>query len=237
MTKVSTLIASEQLQFFVYLAIAVVVIIATAVLYAHNKFIYEPFTGTLNPVLVMVGVALLGFAALTYLLLRGWLAIFAVRNLPGLAVAAALAVLFALLMIGFDSRIILPEDVNRPYPDALLFYPTIGFAAEIIFHVLPLTLLLLITTTLFKSVTFAQLIWPCIFLVALVEPILQTVWGYSRPYPWWVLALIALHIFLFNLAGLALFKRYDFVTMYSFRLVYYLLWHIVWGVVRLQLLF
>lgn len=36
---------------------------------------------------------------------------------------------------------------------------------------------------------------------------------------------------------LALFKRYDFVTMYTFRLVYYLLWHIVWGVIRLRLLF
>jgi hypothetical protein len=31
--------------------------------------------------------------------------------------------------------------------------------------------------------------------------------------------------------------RYGFLSMYAFRLVYYLHWHIVWGYLRLQLLF
>jgi len=45
------------------------------------------------------------------------------------------------------------------------------------------------------------------------------------------------NILLINLFQLSIFKRYDFVSMYSFRLVYYAIWHIVWGVVRLNLFF
>jgi hypothetical protein len=33
------------------------------------------------------------------------------------------------------------------------------------------------------------------------------------------------------------FRRYDFVTMYSFRLFYYAYWHIAWGVIRLRVFF
>jgi hypothetical protein len=179
----------------------------------------------------------LGFILLAYLLARGWFAIFLVQNWQGWFLAAGLAVLLALAMIFFDSRIVLPPDVNRPYPDSLLFYPTIGFVAEIFFHVLPLTLLLVILSALFKNLTFEQIVWPCIIFVALWEPVFQTRFSLSAAYPWTAVIFIAVHNFLFNFIQLALFKRFDFVTMYGFRLVYYLLWHIVWGVIRLRLLF
>ena len=237
MTKVFQLISTEQLQYIVYLAISLAVIICTGILYFNNKLIYQPFFGQINPIMGIVVISLLGFILLTYLLARGWFAIYQVQNLQGLAFAAALATLLALIMILFDSRIVLPEDVNRPFPDSLLFYPTIGFVAEIVFHVLPLTLLLFLLTTLFKGLTFEQLIWPCVFIVALLEPIFQTSFSLSEGYPWTAVIFIALHNFLFNFIQLTLFKQYDFVTMYSFRLVYYLLWHIIWGVIRLQLLF
>jgi hypothetical protein len=185
----------------------------------------------------MLTVSFLGFFLLAFLLTRGWFEIFDVSNIKGWIVAGVLAGLFAMVMIFIDSRVILPADVNRPYPDALLFYPTIGFVVEIIFHVLPLTLLLVLATSLFRNLSFESVIWPCIIVVALLEPLFQTWFGFSRPYPGWVLAIIAVNIFLINLAQLYLFKRYDFVTMYSMRLVYYLLWHIIWGILRLRILF
>lgn len=237
MTKVFQLISTEQLQYIVYLAISLVVIIGTGILYFSNKLIYQPFFGQINPIVGIVVISLLGFILLTYLLARDWFAIYQVQNRQGLAFAAALATLLALIMILFDSGIVLPEDVNRSFPDALLFYPTIGFVAEIVFHVLPLTLLLFLLTTLFKGHTFEQLIWPCVFIVALLEPIFQTSFSLSEGYPWTAVIFIALHNFLFNFIQLTLFKQYDFVTMYSFRLVYYLFWHIIWGAIRLQLLF
>jgi hypothetical protein len=237
MAKVFELISSELLQFVVYLALALASVICTGILYTHNKHIYQAFFGRINPVVVMVVVSILGFILLTYLLARGWFAIFQIQNLQGVALAAALAALLALFMILFDSRIVLPQDVNRPFPESLLFYPSMGFVVEILFHVLPLTLLLILLTSLFRGLTFEQIIWPCILLVALLEPILQTSFSFSESYPRTAVIFIALHNFLFNFIQLALFKRYDFVTMYSFRLVYYLLWHIVWGVMRLKLLF
>jgi len=236
-TKVFSLISSEHLQYIVYLILSLAVTVCTGALFSRNKVIYQPFIGRINPVAVMAAVAVLGFILLTYLLARGWFAIFQRQNGRGIVLAAALAAFFAAVMILVDIWIVMPPDINRPYPDSLLFYPTIGFAVEILFHVLPLTILLILTTSLFKHLTLEQVIWPCIFLVALLEPLFQTWWGFSRPYPWWTMALIALTIFFINLAQLALFKRYDFVTMYSLRLVYYLLWHIVWGIIRLRVLF
>jgi hypothetical protein len=36
---------------------------------------------------------------------------------------------------------------------------------------------------------------------------------------------------------LEIFRRYDAVAMYFLRLVYYAIWHIGWGYVRLSVLF
>ena len=235
--KIFQLLQTEQQQFLVYLVLSAVVTLGTAVQVTRRPQIYRPFIGSIHPVLFIVFTSVLGGVLLAFLLARGWFSIFELQNLKGWFVASGLALLFAAVMIVIDSSIILPEDVNRPFPDSLLFYPTVGFVAEILFHVLPLTLLLFLATSLFKSLSFEAVVWPCIFLVALLEPAFQTWAGYSRPYPTWVMALIAVPIFLLNFTQLALFKRYDFVTMYSFRLVYYLLWHIVWGVIRLRVLF
>jgi hypothetical protein len=50
-------------------------------------------------------------------------------------------------------------------------------------------------------------------------------------------AYVGLHIFLIGLVQLLLFTRYDFITMYTFRLSYYAIWHILWGHLRLNLIF
>ena len=48
---------------------------------------------------------------------------------------------------------------------------------------------------------------------------------------------MGLHLFVFGMIQLSLFKRYGFVAMYTCRLAYYAVWHIIWGYLRLQLLF
>jgi hypothetical protein len=154
----------------------------------------------------------------------------------GILVAAGFAILPGLIIILLDLKAVFPADTNRPFPDALFFYPIFGFVVEVIFHMLPLALFLFILTSVFK-LNFEQVIWPCIFLVALLEPIFQTILGFSKPYPTWVTVSVFLNILLINLFQLSIFKRYDFVSMFSFRLVYYAAWHILWGIVRLKLLF
>jgi hypothetical protein len=107
-------------------------------------------------------------------------------------------------------------------------------------HVLPLTLLLVGLTWLFPKSGFDRLILPAIFITALVRPIYQTVLGSPMEYleyPLWVTGVVALHVFLISLCQLLLFRCYDFLTMYAFRFVYYLIWHVLWGYARLRLLF
>jgi hypothetical protein len=230
------LITAERPQFLVYIAISLAVTICTAILYYYDSDIYEPFFGRLNPPLVVFLISLVGLVLLSILLSRGWFSIY-LQNFRGLAVAGGLALLFAVLMILVDSQSPLPEDINRPLPQALFFYPTIAFVVEILFHVLPLTLLLLLFDFLPWDLRFEKIIWPTILLVALLEPFFQLTMPSNRSGGTWLTGFITLHIFLINFTQLALFKRYDFVTMYSFRLVYYLFWHIIWGVLRLRILF
>ena len=75
-----------------------------------------------------------------------------------------------------------------------------------------------------------------LMLAALPEPILQVVWGLGES-PGGANAYVAVHLLLFNLLAVYLFLRNGFLSMLTFRLTYYLYWHIIWGVLRLRLLF
>ncbi len=237
MTNIIELFSTERLQFTIYLGIAVAVTVFVAILSFRRPEYFYKFFGSLNPILAVIIVSLLGLILFLFLLSRGWFAIYSPGNTTGLLVAAALAIPFAIAIILVDLKVVFPEDTNVLVPDALLFYPAMGFVVDIVFHVLPLTILLFILTSPPLNISFEKAILPCILVIALLEPIYQSVLGFSSPQPLWANIFIAANIFLINLTQLLLFRRYDFVSMYSFRLVYYLLWHIIWGYARLKLLF
>jgi hypothetical protein len=236
MTKVIDLFSNERSQYLIFFGISFVVAILTGILYVRNAPLFQAFFGGFNPLLVILVIILLGTTLSAFLLSRGWFAVYNAGNYKGILVAAGLASLLGLAIILVDLEAVFPEDVNRPFPDSLFFYPIFGFVVEIVFHLLPLALLLLGLTSI-KGMNIENVVIPCIVFVALLEPIFQTALGFSRPYPTWVTVYVFLHIFLINLFQLLIFKRYDFVSMYSFRLVYYAIWHIVWGQMRLSLLF
>ena len=77
--------------------------------------------------------------------------------------------------------------------------------------------------------------WIGIFVVAALEPTFQ-VTSEEEPSSW-AAAYTWAHILAFGLLQLYVFRRYDFLSLYSFRLFYYAYWHIAWGVMRLELLF
>lgn len=45
--------------------------------------------------------------------------------------------------------------------------------------------------------------------------------GFSQTSLSWAEAYVGLQVFAINLAQLSVFRRYDFISMYSFRLIYY----------------
>lgn len=225
------------LQWLVYGAVSLMVLLSSVLLEHYQPGLYRPFFGRLNPILVVTLIIFLGAALFYYLISRDYFFIFRPGNGRGLLLAVAFGAVFFLVIFVIDWLVVLPQDINRPFPASLPFYFSIGFVVEILFHVLPLTLLLALLTSIFPRTPWQSFVWPLIGLVALLEPLFQTAFGFSRPYPWWVMLLIACNIYLINLAQLYLFQRYDFLSMYTLRLVYYTLWHILWGILRLRILF
>jgi hypothetical protein len=237
MTKIKETIYDEKLQYLVYIGLSVGAVGLTGIVGFLNPLAFERFIGGINPLITSFLVVFLGFILLSFLLSQGGFAIYKKENLKGLVRASALAALFGFIIILVDLKAVFPADLNVLFPESLLFYPTIGFYAEILFHVLPLTMLLISLTALFRDMRHENRVWICIFIVSLLEPIYQTTIGFSSRPPLWAVTYVGLHVFFINLFQLIIFKRYDFVSMYAFRLAYYIVWHVGWGYVRLKVLF
>jgi hypothetical protein len=227
-------IPTNKLQYAVLSALSLMALASVGVLSVSNGAFFRPYFGSINPLLAAGLVIALGFVCLRFLHSRGWFEIFAGRaTLRGVALSAALAALFAVVIILVDLRAPFPRDMNVPPPQSLFFYPAIGYVAEIVFHALPLALLLLLLGPRFKKPGSAGLAWSCMVIVSCLEPIFHLSTESSGKPLSWAEIYVGPHVFLFNLLQLWVARRYDFVSMYSFRLVYYILWHIVWGYARL----
>ncbi len=237
MTRIKELIANERSQYLALIGLSLIVLGLTGAMYFYDHLVFQLYFGSANPLIVTLSIICLGFICLSFLLSRGWFSIFKKGNLKGQIFSSGLAALFASIVILIDLKVAFPDNLNILFPNSLLFYPAIGFLVEILFHVLPLSLLLIFLTSISEAISFQKIIWPCILIVFSFEPIYQTVVSYPFQYPLWVITYIGFHVFLINLVQLFLFKRYDFISMYLFRLEYYLFWYIIWGHIRLKLLF
>lgn len=228
--------ASERTQMLVLVGLSVGIVVLAAATYLADRLVFQRFLGRFNPVVASIAVALLGGVLLSKLLSRDWFAIYRPGDLSRFLWPSVLAVILALIMILVDRRTVLSEELNVHFPHSLLYYPVMGYAAEILFHVLPLFVIINVSMAISSKAGFEAIIWPIIFFAALLEPIFQILPLIGK-HSTFAVAFITVHLFVFNVVQLALFKRYDFVTMYSFRMAYYLVWHIVWGHFRLGILF
>ncbi len=247
MKKIKELVSKERSQYLVFIGLSIVAVGLTGIAYFSNNLLFQQFIGGINPLIASLFIVILGFILLSFLLSKGWFAIYKKGNLKGVFYSSGLAALFGLIIILVDFNTSLyPADMNILFPKSLFFYPAIGVFAEILFQVLPLTLILIMLTSLSKKISNSKLttkinhnmiIWVSIFAASLLEPIYQTIPLLSGKYPLWFAGFTFMHVFLIILSQLTIFKRYDFITMYWFRLVYYIIWHIIWGHIRLELLF
>lgn len=222
-----------------YLAVAILslgTIGFTGVLSLFPDTLFQPFFRSIPPLLAVSIIGVVGVVSLGFLSSRGWFEMaVGSESLRGVAWSLALATLFAVVIILADLVATFPYEHVQP-PQSLLFYPTMAFVAEIVFHVLPLSILLGLLGWLFKDRVPAGLVWSCILLASCLEPVFQLTWGSSEFTLSWVGAYVGVHVFVFNVLQLAIFRRYDFVSMYACRLVYYLYWHVIWGWARQYML-
>lgn len=227
--------SDQSTQYYVFLGLSLIVFILAGITYFSRSTAYQRYFGRINPLIVLLLLFILGLIMLSYLISTSHFAIFHRNNIKGIILAVTLAVPFAIVMILVDRMAILSVE-NAPFPESLWFYPAIGYVVEIIFHVLPFTLLYIVLSGLQKSDNDTSILWVCILVVSLIEPIFQ-VWFFVGQYSILTVVAIGLHLFIFNFVQFFLFKRYDFISMYSFRFSYYMLWHVLWGHVRLSVLF
>jgi len=233
MSKIKELITSEKLQYLIFVIISIAVTMMTGII--SDSLLFERYFGKINPLIIIISTSILGVILLSSLLAKGQFLIYKKGNINGILLAG-LAVVFAAVIILVDIKVVFLNDINVLFPQSLLFYPAIGFVVEILFHILPMSLLFFFLSSFFKRISNRLIIWICILTVSILEPVYQTI-SFIGYYPSWTVFYICFHILLINLVQLLIFKRYDFVSMYIFRLFYYLLWHIIWGYMRLELLF
>ena len=100
---------------------------------------------------------------------------------------------------------------------------------------LPLTLFLVAATIFFRRIVIDRVVLTCILIVALFEPTYQVI--FMETYPIWAKVAVWVNLFFFNTTQLFIFRKYGFISMYALRLLYYLIWHVIWGVIRLEFLF
>jgi hypothetical protein len=239
MNRLSSLkesLSTEKLQIGVFITISLIILLFTIALYLIGTPRFEVFFGSINPVFMISLIIMLGLGLVSILLSQEWVDIYRREHLKGLFLISLLTVPFALGAILVDLVFPYPEDINVLLPQSLLFYPTMGFVVEILFHLLPLTLLLVLLTSVFKGRDFDRIFLVIIVIISLLEPLYQFDFS-GTGHPIWISAIEGLRLFLFSYVQLSILKKYDFLSMYSFRIFYYIWWHLVWGTIRLVVLF
>jgi hypothetical protein len=214
-----------------FLAASIAAIALTAWQVRVDRSVFEPYFGALPPTWVMTGVVAVGALAMAHLQAATDFEVLGPGAGRDAASVIAWAVpLLAATAIGADLLLGYPEDTNVAMPDALRFYPAIAVFVEIALHLLPIAVLVaMLGEPTGLDVTFLRIAIP----VALVEAVVQAVYATSIG----TSVFSAVHLMVFGVAQVWVFWRFGFMWMLGFRLAYYSLWHLAWGLVRLELLF
>lgn len=227
---------ARQTQFVAYLVITLAILVLTAIQLISSRTYFARYYGSLEPVLVAMAAGVIGAGALALLRrIAGFQIVMGRTTFSGIVVSAGIATVLGVEIAVGDMIIRYPETLNVPVPQAYLFYPTIGFIAETVFHLVPLALLVLVLSPLRDRFGIERLVWIAILFTAASEPTFQILFGGEKLT--WASAYTWVHVGAIAFFQLLVFRRYDFVSMYAFRLVYYAWWHIIWGVIRLEVLF
>ncbi len=225
---------SEMTQYWTAAGVSGVLVLVLSVVLGDDSF--ERFFGSMPPLVVTAVVVMIGSISLRVLDSRGWLP---ARSLPvaRLALVGLAGALLAVPAVVFDSWISFPEDMNTPWPESLLFYPAIALVAEVIFHLAPLALLLTaLGWNLDRHPSDTGRAVIAVIVVAGLEMLFHTVEamaGSDRRLAFFVVPQLTF----VGICHLAILRRNGFAAMLSFRLGYYLIWHITWGHARLDVVF
>lgn len=223
-----------------YLVLAAVVIAARIALSIWPTDAAYPSQASVLRWPVIFGVLLFGYVGVWLAPRAGLPRLMAteITNARRFGLASLAGMVLALPIVVIDLLYVLPEGLNVAFPHSIPFYLLGGVYVEVTQHLLPVAVLVwLISTLLLRGRAQRQVFWIVAVLVALIEPVGQLAIEAFESYPGHLYIVAGVVIFAANLTQMDLFRRYGFMAMLMFRMGLYLIWHIVWGQVRLELLF
>ena len=199
---------------------------------------FRLYFGNVPPTIAVVFVCVAGLGALYVLQKYSSFSVYRRSTFrQGLCTAAALAIPFMIAVTVADVVFRFPIDINVALPSAILFYPAMGFLAQIALHIVPFAILLSLGNILFPASRLSWRLCVSIVLASLPEAAFQVVSSMSSGEPALIDAFVAVSLFFFGVVELYLYRRFDYATMYAFRIFYYCYWHLAWGNMRISWLF
>jgi hypothetical protein len=214
-------------------AACVAAVTACIVLVALGSDAYETVLGIARPVAPVAAAAGLGFLGWMLVSRRSWIPA-GTGGLAGYRPALVIGLALPIPAIIVDGLGGFARELNAPAPDSFLFYPSVAVVAELVFHVAPLAIAAMLATVFHRAGRAFQFLG---FGAAVaIEPVLQVVWGRELS-PGWANAYVGVHVLAFNVVGVYLLRRFGILRVILYRLSYYLVWHVLWGYLRLDLIF
>jgi hypothetical protein len=113
----------------------------------------------------------------------------------------------------------------QPFPYSLLLYTSGALEIEVMYRLIPLTLIMLLAMRYAAPAWQQRIFWIAAVLTALREPLEQWPSG-----PAWFVVYAFITGFGMNLLQAACYRKHGFMASLLLRLGHYLVWHILLGV-------
>jgi hypothetical protein len=166
----TSLFKNRQLRMYVFIALLIAGL--TLVLHMTDYTTgFKRFLGPIPPLFAVILVLVTGTFVLHSIFRKGWFDDIEAGGVNHIFITCGTALLFAGPTIFVDWLSPYPPGMNILFPESLAFYPAIGFTVEILFHIIPLYLVLRMLTLISGDDGVSRFIKPSLFAVALVEPL------------------------------------------------------------------
>ena len=122
--------------------------------------------------------------------------------------------------------------IHIAWPASLLIYPGGAIIVEVVYRIFLVPLLLwFVSSVILRGRQQERTFWIIALATALLEPISQdlhaVIAGPSRG----TFAVVFVEDFVLNILQAWLFRRQGFLSAILLRVVFYLFWHILWGLI------
>jgi hypothetical protein len=121
--------------------------------------------------------------------------------------------------------------IHIEWPASLLIYPGGAIIVEVFYRLLLVPLLLWLISWLFLGDRPEQrtfVFWILAVITSLAEPLTQDLSSVLHGPAQFAFALVFLEDFALNLLQAAVFRKYGFLSAVWVRVVFYILWHVLW---------